>query len=105
MSKRRKEWPKTVEEAVDQLLSSMPEEYREVLKNTAEEDLALFNHGLGTYIRNEFGLWANNGELLKSCGSQMMPDSAYDDYLMMMVNPDEASMVIIKALWGRLQDQ
>lgn len=83
----------------------MSEEDKETLKNTPEEDLTLFHHGLGTDIRNEFGLWANNRELLKSCGSQMMPDSAYDDYLMMMVHQDEASMVIIEALWRALQEQ
>ncbi len=90
MSKRREIWPKTVEEAANQPISSMSEEDKETLRNTPREDLTLFHHGSGTDIRNKFGLWANNRELLKSCRSQMIPDSAYDDYLT-MVRPDEAS--------------
>ena len=105
MSMRRKEWPRTVEEAVQQLTSSMSEEDKATLRNTPEEDLALFHHGLGTAIRNELGLWADNRELLESCASQMMPDSPYDDYLTMMVHPDEASTVVIEALWRRLQKE
>ena len=99
---RPEEWPKTVEEAVDQLISSMSEEDKEALRNTPEQDLILFHHGVGTYIRNEFGLWSDNKELLKSCGSRIFPESGYDEYLTMMVDPDDASMEIIEATWIRL---
>ena len=44
------------------------------------------------YVRNEFGLWDNNEELLKDC----LP--GVNDR-----NPDDASAVIIKALWKSLQ--
>jgi hypothetical protein len=47
---------------------------------------------LGNYIRNEFGLWGNNEELLKAC----CPDNS-------LRNADEASMVIIRALWWAFQ--
>ncbi len=99
----RKQWPKTVEEAVEQLLSSMSEEYKEALKNTPDEDLILHHYGFGAYIRNEFGLWDNNKELLKSCGLQLYPDSPYNEYLPMMVHPDNASTKIIEATWRRPQ--
>jgi hypothetical protein len=40
MSKRREQGPKTVEEAVDQLVSSMPEEDKATLKHTPEGNYA-----------------------------------------------------------------
>ena len=38
-------------------------------------------------MRNEFGMWQGNNELIKSCGSN---------------NPDDASMKIVKAVWKEL---
>lgn len=90
MSKDPKILPKTVEEAVDQILSSMSESDKELVKNTHEEGLDSFHVGWGMGIRNGFGLWGSNKELLKACGSEDM-------------DPDEASMVIIKAVWENLQ--
>jgi len=39
MSERTKNWPRTVEEAVEQLISYMSEEDKETLRNTPEKDL------------------------------------------------------------------
>jgi hypothetical protein len=47
---------------------------------------------LGQRIRNEFGLWAGNTELLSSCGSETM-------------HPDHASRVILRALWEKLRKE
>ena len=58
--------------------------------NTAEADLGILDLSLGTAIRNEFGLWEANTALLAACGS---PD----------MHPDDASQVIIRALWEVLQ--
>ncbi len=52
---RPKKWPKTVEDAVDQLISAMSEEDKQTLKNTHEKNLILCRFDLGTYIRNGFG--------------------------------------------------
>ncbi len=54
----------------------------------------LINHhlGLGSYIRNEFGLWQEESELLHS----LTPGSSPED-------PDDASLTILEALWTRLQ--
>ena len=46
-------WPKAVEEAVDQLVSTMSKEDLETLRNTSEKDLILCHFGLGAYVRNE----------------------------------------------------
>lgn len=67
MSKSRKKWPRTVAEAVNRLIQEMSEEDRETLKNTPEKDLIMYHFSLGMWIRNEFGLWQGNDELLKSC--------------------------------------
>ena len=62
-------WPKTLEEAVQRLLASVPD----------IPDDPLANHEIGTAIRNSFGLWGANKELLRSCGSELMPaDDAFD---------------------------
>lgn len=90
--KAKKEWPRTVEEAVDRLLSLMSEEDKQSLKNTPEKDLIMFHFGLGAYIRNEFGLWQGNTELLKSCEKESN-----------FVHPDDSSSIIIEALWKRLR--
>ncbi len=43
MPEAKKEWPRTVEEAVDRLLSSMSEEDKQSFKNTPEKDLIMFH--------------------------------------------------------------
>ena len=103
MPKRPEKWPRTVEEAVEQLMSSISEEDKERLRNMPEEDLIVLHMDLGLAIRNTFGLWQGNKELLKSCGLWSIPDSAYDDFLPMWVHPDDASGVIVEALWKTLQ--
>ena len=100
---RPKQWPKTVDEAVDQLVLTMSEEDIETLRNMVKRDLIILHHGFGTYVRNEFGLWRGNKELLKSCALQIYPDNPYDEFIPMFVHPDNASMVIIGATWRRLQ--
>jgi hypothetical protein len=58
------------------------------LRDTKKEDLILFHHGWGTGIRNGFGLWGDNTNLMTDCRAQ---------------HPDDASMVIIEAVWQSLQ--
>lgn len=70
----------------------MPAKNKKRLKNTTENDLINYHFGLGAFVRSEFGLWAGNKELLKSCGSETMP-------------PDDASTVIIKAVWKKLNEK
>ena len=86
MSLIQTKYPRTVEEAVDLLISSMPERDMGKLINMPEEDLIILHFGWGDGIRNAFGLWAGKEELLKACGSESL-------------HPDSASMVIIRAAW------
>ena len=76
-----------IEEVVKDIIEKMPEENREVLINTAEEDLIRFLHTWGRGIRNNYNLW-QNPELVRATGKE---------------HPDDASMVIIKAVWKKLQ--
>jgi hypothetical protein len=87
-----KEYPRTVQEAVKRLLLELPDWDKLGIKNTSEKDLATLHMTLGNYIRNEFGLWRNNKELLRDC----LPESSEQ-------KADDASSVIIKALWKSLQ--
>jgi hypothetical protein len=80
--------PKTLDEAVAQLLAVLSDVDKAKVRETPEDDLIMFHHGWGAGIRNDFGLWGRNPELLRSCGR---------------VHPDDAAMVIIRAVWQRLQ--
>lgn len=63
---------------------------KELIRTADQADLGQFHFGFGTGIREIFHMWHGNKELLKSCGSKEM-------------HPDDAAMVIIEALWRRLQ--
>ncbi len=84
-------WPRTVEDAVDELLYLLPREQQDELQQTTYHQLARFHHGLGTWIRNTFGLWGGNQELLAACGRDPL-------------DADGASWVILEAAWQRLRD-
>ncbi len=84
--------PRSIQEAVEVLLAELPEKDRHVIRLMSEEQLSTLHFGLGNRIRNEFGLWRSNQELLRAC----CPDNS-------IPNADGPSMVIMKALWWKLQ--
>lgn len=90
LEEEKKTWPKTVDEAVTRILSTMPAEDRKTVRETPKDKLIMFHHGWGTGIRNSFGLWRGNEALMKDCKAD---------------HPDDASMVIIEAVWARLQKE
>jgi hypothetical protein len=59
--------PKTVEEAVDQILSGWSIEERKSFKELKPDDLFDLRNTLGSDIRNVFSLWYGNDELLYDC--------------------------------------
>ncbi len=68
-------WPTTIEGAVYVLDLLLEDEDKQVLKKRSEDDLKKSHFGMAFYIRNHFGLWGGNKELLRSCGSdEMHPD-------------------------------
>lgn len=90
MGKDQKDWPQSLDEAVERLLDILPDEAIEQLREMPRYNVDHCHFALGMYLRDKFGLWRDNRELLKSCGS------AYLD-------PDSASQVIIQTAWKRLQ--
>lgn len=83
-------WPLTVSATVTDLLTRMSPESKATVKGTKKKDLILFHHGWGTGIRNYYGLWRSNQKLIQSaCGKPC--------------HPDDASMIIIEAVWAELQ--
>ena len=90
--KEKETWPRTLEEAVDSIISTMPKKDAPLIMKTPRNDLVKYHHGWGTGIRNAFGLWKGNPELMQSaCGKEC--------------HPDDASMKIIEAVWDRLHNQ
>ena len=65
-------WPKTVDDAVDLIIVHTSEEEKDEIRGMSQEGLLTLHYELGMCIRNSFGLWEGNKELLESCGSAKM---------------------------------
>ena len=77
-----------IAEIVEDIIANISEAGKANVVNKSADDLILFHHGCGTYIRNRYNLWGNQA-LVKATGKE---------------HPDDASMVIIKAVWQSLCD-
>lgn len=84
------QWPKTLDEAVKICLLTMTPEEKELIKFTPKENLIWFHFDWALNMRNEFGMWEGNNELLESCGT---------------TDPDEASMAIVEAVRAELRGE
>jgi len=83
-------WPKSVSEAVHWLIEGLSTDDREWLAMASDDELnSLLSSpgGLGQAIRNGYGLWGGNNQLLEDCGTE---------------DADDASWQIIKALCQEL---
>jgi hypothetical protein len=87
-------WPGSVDQAVKILMRRISSQDKKYIKSLAYDRLITLYHTLGAYIRSAFGLWHNNEALLESC-REINPNA---------IHPDDASMVIIKAFWSKLQN-
>ena len=79
--------PTTVSEAVARLKDILDEDTKRTIAEKEEVALIDFHIGLGQAIRNAW-LWKGNPSLVSDCG---------------VSHPDDATMVIIEALWKSLQ--
>lgn len=79
--------PTTVEAAVSRLLQVVPDDVKAQLSASDESVQPFTRRNLGQYIRNEFGLWSGNQQLLKATGCR---------------HPDDASVVILDAFEAQL---
>ena len=82
------QWPETVDQAVGVLLGLLPDGEKAKIA-AMSQDLVALHLGLGMWIRNNLGLWSENSALLESARAQ---------------NADDASVVIIEALWRWLRE-
>jgi hypothetical protein len=92
--KTMKQTPKTVAQAVERLASEMSLKDKTTLANMAEVELSTLHATLGSYIRNTYGLWAGNNELMASCRF------ASND---LSIDENAASSLIIRELWKQLR--
>lgn len=74
------------------------------VRSTPKDELILFHHGWGTGIRNAFGLWKGNAALMRSCAEARGGRTGAGTGAAFL-HPDSASMVIIEAVWLRLQTE
>jgi hypothetical protein len=97
------ELPRTVQEAVECLLQTLGPAEKEAIVEKPEAELIDLHFGLGTRIRNEFGLWQGNHALRLDCQRIRFKDMANISDGLLVIHLDDASMVIIRALWSRLR--
>jgi len=84
------EFPTTVDAAVRLLLGMVEEADQVQISSMTNDDLYKLHFGLGMWIRNNMGFCAGNTALLKDTGE---------------AEPDDASMVIIRAFRDRLNSE
>ena len=87
--------PKTVDQAVERLINELSLKDKTTLSNLAEDELINLHINLGEYIRNEFGLWSGNDDLMSSCCTIAKMDKIHED---------TASTIIIEELWNSLRE-
>ena len=88
-------FPRSVDEAVDKLIEELPLKHRVYIAGLEQKDLGLIHGMLGSYIRQDFGLFRGNRELIQSCRKVSgMP----------ALTADQVPFVIMKALWERLKE-
>jgi hypothetical protein len=86
--------PKTVNQAVDILISKMALKDKVIIANMTYGELVDLNSNLGAYIKNVFRLRFGNDELMESCRFVTKNKK---------LNEDGACVAIIEILWKRLR--
>lgn len=83
-------FPKTLDAAVRTLRGLLASDELAKITLLREDELVTLHFGLGQLVRNYFGLWEGNQELLNSTGAE---------------DADGASEVIIRELWLELRGE
>ena len=87
------QWPATIDEGVGVVIATLSDEERASIADLAQAQLIGLHFGLGMWIRNHLGLWRGNDGLMQAIRER---DQA--------IHPDDASMVIVEAVWERLRE-
>ena len=88
-------YPKTVDQAVERLLSDLSLKDRVYIGNLAREDLYLVHISLRSHIGQELGLWSGNKDLIEFC--RAMSGSKE-------LRADQCPTIILEALWKKLRE-
>lgn len=87
--------PRTIDEAVERLMSELSLKDRATIANKTLEELTSLRMSLGGYIKNNFGLLAGNQELMKAC--RIVSKDA-------KLQVEDATALIIRELWQELRE-
>jgi hypothetical protein len=86
--------PKTVDEAVDQMITDMTLEERVRMASFDKEELRVINYSMSIFIRNQLFMKDINKELFESCRTVSGNKN---------LNEGTAALVIIERLWEKLR--
>ncbi len=86
--------PRSVDEAVDRLISELPLKDRVSIAKMNKRELSAIHATLGSHIREQFGFWRGNEELMESCRIR----SGRDKF-----DVATGSAIIIDTMWARLR--
>jgi hypothetical protein len=84
----------SLEGVVRDIVDHLDDPFKKELRHTSKDNLIQYHHTWGTSIRNKYQLWTNEA-LRRSCSKQAGKD--------VDINADDASMIIIEAVWEKLQ--
>ena len=87
--------PKTVDEAVDQIITDMSLEERVRMAGFDKEQLRVINYSMSIFIRNQLFMKDINKELFESCRTVSGNKN---------LNEGTAALVIIERLWEKLRE-
>jgi len=87
--------PKTVDEAVNRLITDMPLKDRVQVANLKKGELRSLNLCLAVFIKNQLLQKDVNRELFESCSTVSGKDN---------LNENNAAFIIVEKLWEKLQD-
>jgi hypothetical protein len=83
-------WPHNLDEAVRILINEMQNNDKEKIQKMSKLDFDFYSLGLGSYVRNKFGLWQGNHDLINDVDSNDP-------------NPDNISNLILEAVYEELK--
>jgi hypothetical protein len=94
-TRNSRNYPRTLEEAVNQLSSNMALKDKVTVANMTEREMEALYPRLEKYIRVNFGLLSGNEDLMRSCMVELN-----------IKNPDDRDAVelILKVFWKKLRD-
>lgn len=94
MAAEMKDPPRTIEEAVDHLISVLPMKDKVAITRMDEVERIELHLSMGLFVRAEFKLLSGNQALLSACHKVYRGED---------FSPEKASLVILDALWKKLR--